>query len=118
MTPILTLKIYDMAYSTSNSQTKYFILNEEAVKISCGSQKYAFSRDEIKKIHISKKKPSYFSAIIGNLLSIPETGYYLCVQTNDERDIKIPINPLQRYYFIRLISALRHSKTAKQQAYA
>ena len=91
----------------------YIILSDELVTLNCGNKTFQFAVNNIRKIHIRKHRPNYFSALMGKLLFINHPEYYLLVRTYNEKSHKIRINTLERYYCIQLISALRHAKSKK-----
>lgn len=95
----------------------YVAIQKEKVFISCSKQYHTLPFSGIRKIYLSKKKSGYWSGIIGQLLFIPETKYVLHIVTSDIEEIKFTINPMQRFYFIRLIALVRaKSVTSTAQA--
>jgi hypothetical protein len=87
----------------------FITLDDEQVAIAAGNKKFSFSVAHIAKIHISKRRRGYFSAAIGAMLALRDNTFNLCVSTDDGQETKIPITRLERYYCIKLISALRQS---------
>ena len=85
----------------------YVAIQRENVFISCSKQFHTLPFDCIRKIYLTKKKSGYWSGIIGQLLFVPETKYVLHIVTSEVEEIKFTINPMQRYYFIRLIALVR-----------
>lgn len=85
----------------------YIFLEKETVTITCGKQNHNIHLHNINKIHITKRKSGYWENFIGQLLHIPDTHYNLNIETHDKRSIKIKINPLERFFCIRLVSMVR-----------
>lgn len=91
----------------------YVLLQEHKVFIKIGKASHHISLKDITKIHITKRKSGYFENFVGELLHIPETHYNLNIQTLDKGWLKIRINPLERFFCIKLVRALRvHLRSA------
>lgn len=86
-------------------ENPYALLKDDAVCITLQKKTYVISFEKLQKIHI-RKKNDYLHNVLGVLLEAKETRYQLCVDTHDF-ELRFRINPLQRFYFIRLISLLR-----------
>lgn len=85
----------------------YIFLGENKVSINCGKTYHNIPLNSINKIHITKRKSGYWENMIGQLLHIQETQYNLNIETHDNGWLTIRINPLERFFCIRLVSVLR-----------
>jgi hypothetical protein len=92
---------------TTLPNNPYIFLEQNKVSINCGNENLNIDLDSINKIHITKRKSGYFENFMGQLLRIPETHYNLNIQTRDKGWLKIRINPLERFFCIKLVSVLR-----------
>lgn len=84
----------------------FITVDNESVTLAFTKKKYNFNLADISKIYISKRRPGYIAALLDNLLSVHEMRYTLNIQTPTELN-KIQIDPLQRYYCLKLIHELR-----------
>ena len=99
--------------NTTLPNNPYIFLEEDEVSIKVGTTNHNIPLKSINKIHITKRKSGYIENFVGQLLHIPETHYNLNIETRDKGWLKIKINPLERFFCIKLVSVLRpHLKTA------
>ena len=90
-------------------QNPYVSIQNEIIGITSGRKSYKFPLQRIEKMHVSKRKSEQFSDILGSFLNLtPEFSYTLFIKTQDGKETKIKISSFERYYFIRLISLVRH----------
>ncbi len=85
----------------------YVALDQDKVRIDCGTSHYYLSLRNIMRIHISKRKSGYFQELMGQLLRTRTMHYNLNIETRDQGWIQIPINPLERFFCIQLVNVLR-----------
>lgn len=93
--------------NTTFPNNPYILLDENKISINCGKDKYNLSLQTIKKIHITKCKSGYWKSLMGQLLHIPETHYNLNIETHENGWLKIRINPVERFFCIKLVSIIR-----------
>lgn len=85
----------------------YVVLQQEVVSINCGKAHHDILLRNINKIHITKRKVGYWSAVVGQILFLPATSYNLNIETTDKGCLKIKINSIQRFFCIQLVSIIR-----------
>jgi hypothetical protein len=89
-------------------QNPYFTVANGVVTVNCNKKTIPFNITDIKKMYL-RKNSSYWYQMIGQLLSAPSQRYDLHIET-ESQGICITINPIERYYFIKLINQLRESR--------
>lgn len=93
----------------------YITLQEDRLCLHFGKTHHDIDLQNIGKIHISKRKSGRLEGFMSQLMRIPQTDYYLNIETYDKGSFKITINPLQRFFCIRLLSILRPQISLNRQ---
>jgi hypothetical protein len=86
-------------------ENPYFSVTNDMLTVHCHKKTIRLNVADIKKMYL-KKNSNYWHQIVGHLLAAPSNVYDLHIQTQDS-GVCITINPLERYYFIKLIAHLR-----------
>lgn len=101
---------------TSIPENPYFTVSKDVITVNCHKKTLQVNTTDIEKMYL-KKNSSYWHQMIGQLLAAPSQLYDLHIETKQGRGICITINPLERYYFIKLITQLREAKKSYGNRY-
>ena len=93
-----------MSSLTALPENPYFTLANDTLTVHCHKKTLRFGVADIQKMFI-RKNSNYWHQLVGHLLSAPSNVYDLHIVTT-EGGVCLTINPLERYYFIKLISCL------------
>lgn len=99
-----------MNNNTSLPDNPYVSLQNEVVAIHCNRKEFKLPVGTIRKIYLSKWKSERWTSLISQMFTAPGNLYTLHIQTQDNTEIDLKITSLERYYFIRLIYLIRHSR--------
>lgn len=95
-------------YSNQLPKNPYFSVTDETLTIHCHKKTVVLKIAEIKNMYL-RKNANYWHQIVGHLLAAPSNVYDLHIETQSG-GVCITINPLERYYFIKLIAQFRLGK--------
>lgn len=100
-------------YLNQLPKNPYFSVTDETVTIHCHKKAIVLKIADIQKMYI-RKNSNYWHQLVGHLLAAPSNVYDLHIVTRDG-GVCLTINPLERYYFIKLISCLRLERSRVKQ---
>lgn len=89
------------------------LVKDEVLEFNYHHKNFKVAVSGINRIYLSKRKPGYLSAMIGNLILSRTTGFKLFVHVKDNSTLTLDITSGDKYYFVSLISWVR-TQIAKQ----
>lgn len=92
-------------YLNQLPKNPYFSATDETLTIHCHKKAIVLKVADINKMYL-RKNANYWHRLVGHLLAAPSNVYDLHVETASG-GVCVTINPLERYYFIKLIAQLR-----------
>ncbi len=95
------------AYQQSLENSFVNFSEGEIVEINYRNRKIKFAVASIRKIYLSKRKPSYFTALLGNFHISRAPGYKLYLQNYQNATVVIDIIAADKYIFVKFVSRLR-----------
>jgi len=91
-------------------ENPFVSIQNKTVTINTHNKKYNLSIDNIQKIYLTKCKVGYWFTFLEEALFIHNPMFYnVNIETKDFCKISFKINPLERFFYIRMIYLVRHS---------